>query len=122
MDPLHGVLGRPSKLGSYIQLKVLPNVLHICIKKGVQRKALLLLAKRILEQNQTNYTHMLIKRHRNGRYEFKSLYTTKQLGKHNVETLAEGLMKLIKGRKYIHLIAKPNTNMYKSFDEIHLLR
>ena len=121
VDPLHGVLGTPSQLGSFIQLKVLPNVLNICIKKGVQRRALFLLARRILEQNQNNSTHLQIKRMQNGRYVFKSLYTNQQLGKHSPDTLAEAIMKLLKGRKYLHLVAKPSMRMYKSFDEKHLL-
>ena len=121
VDPLHGVLGTPSRLGSYIQIKVLPNILNICIKKGVQLRALQLLAKRLLNQNKENFTHILIKRLRNGRYIFKSLYTNQQLQKETAESLGKAFMKLIKGRKYIHLMAKPNMNMYNSFEEKHLL-
>jgi len=75
VDPLHGVVGTPSRLGSYIQMKVMPNILNICIKKGVQKKALYLLAKQLLEQNRTNFTHVLIKRKKSGRYLFKTLYS-----------------------------------------------
>ena len=121
VDPLHGVLGQRSKLGSYIQIKKLPNLLNICIKRGVQARALFLLAVQILQLNKTNYTHLLIKRMRNGRYVFKSLYTTKQLQEMTPDALAEGLIKLIKKRKYIHLLAKPNQTMYKSFDERYTL-
>ena len=122
VDPLHDVVGIPSKLGSYIQLKVLPNILNICIKKGVQKRALYLLAKRILEQDVNNNTHLLIKRLRNGRFVFKTLYSSKQLKKHTFDSLAEAFWKLIKKRKYVHIIAKPNSNMYNSFDEQHILK
>ena len=122
VDPLYGVLGTEKRLGRYIQLKVLPNVLNICIKKGVQQKALFLLSRRLLEQNVNNFTHILIKRLRNGRFFFKSLFSSKQLKTHTADTLALELMKLIKNRKYIHLVAKPNMNMYKSFEEEQLLR
>ncbi len=121
VDPLHGLLGTPSRLGSYIQIKVLPNVLNICIKKGVQLKALQLLARRLLDQNKDNHTHILIKRRRDGPHVFKSLYTNIQLQKETEGSLGIALMKLIKGRKYVHLVAKPNAHMYKSFDEKHLL-
>jgi len=122
VDPLHGVVGSPSRLGSYIQLKVLPNILNICIKQGVQKRALYLLAKRILELDVNNNTHILIKRLRNGRFVFKSLYSSKQLKKHTIDTLAEAFLKLIKKRKYVHLIAKPNSNIYNAFDEKHILK
>lgn len=122
VDPLHGVVGTPSKLGSYIQLKVLPNILNICIKKGVQKRALYLLAKRLLELDVHNNTHVLIKRARNGRFVFKSLYSSKQLKKHTFDSLAEAFWKLIKNRKYVHLIAKPNSNIYNTFDEKHILK
>lgn len=122
VDPLHDTKGQASRLGSYIQLKVLPNVLNICIKRGVQMKALILLSAKILDQNQTNYTHIQIKRKRNGKHAFKALYSSKQLSTFSAEMLAEQLMKLLKGKKYIHLIAKPNTAMYNSFEEKHILK
>ena len=122
VDPLHDVVGKASKLGSFIQLKAMPNILNICIKKGVQIRALYLLAKRLLEQNRSNFTHLLIKRKRSGKYVFRTLFSTKQLAKETPETLGDELARLIKGRKYIHLIAKPNMRMNKSFDEEHLLK
>ena len=48
--------------------------------------------------------------------------STEQLKKESPETLGEKLVKLAKGRKYIHLVAKPNLKMHKSFEEKHLLK
>ena len=122
IDPLHGVLGTPSKLGSYIQLKVLPNILHVCIKRGVQKRALYLLAKRIIEQDTNNSTHIQIKRNRRGRFQFKTVFSSSQLKKHNADSLAQEFAKLIKNKKYIYLLVKPNYNMHVSFDEKQLLK
>ena len=123
VDPLHQVRGSPSRIGSYIDLKILPNILNICIKKGVQSRALFLLAKKILEQHQTNKSHILIKRRKSGKYYFKSLISTKALSKHTPESLAEVFVKLVKSHKnYLHLIVKPNERMYTNFNENHILQ
>ena len=95
----------------------MPHVLNIGIRKGVQRHALHLLAKRLLEQNQTNHTHLLIKRRKDGKVRFKSVFSTKEMQSETVESLAVKIASLLKGRKFIHLVAKPNLSMHKPFDE-----
>ena len=99
----------------------MPHTLNIGIRKGVQRHALHLLAKRLLEQNQTNHTHLLIKRRKDGKVRFKSVFSTKEMQSETVESLAVKIASLLKGRKFIHLVAKPNLSMHKPFDEISFM-
>ena len=64
VDPLHGVTGKPGKIGSYISLKSHPSVTHICIKHGVQNRALSLLAERLIFESRTHPARILIKKRR----------------------------------------------------------
>ena len=85
-------------------------------------RALQLLAKRLMEQNKDNPTHISIKRYRSGRSVFKVLYNSTQLQNLTIESFANELYKLVKKKKYIHLVARPSRAVLNSFEESHLLK
>lgn len=108
MDPLHDIPGSLDKIGSYISFKKQPQATHICIKKGVQKKALFMLAERIVSENKFVPARLLIKRRVKGRYRFQRLVTSKKLASTTAEVLAKVFSMLMKKRaKYITLKQDP---------------
>ena len=108
-DPLHLFKGTRAKLGSFIDLKSTPNISHICVKKGVQAKALLRLAQHIVGQARSHPTSLKLQRTRKGKYSYKVLYSSKRLGTTTVNDVYETLLKLTKKQPYLTLVLKPNS-------------
>ena len=106
-DPLHTTAGRPASLGSYIQLKVNPSAIHICIKKNVQEKALQMLSDLIMKHNKTGPTRIVLKRTEKGRFVYSEWISTAALSKINSATLFDRLLKQTKNRtKYVYIILR----------------
>ena len=106
-DPLHDVVGDTGSLGSRIQIKVMPSVIYICIKKAVQEEALKLLADRIMEHTKTAPTRILLKRSSKGKYSYTEWISTKAMGTLTIQDLVARLLKATRNRtKYITLALK----------------
>ena len=90
-------------------MKILPSVIHICIKKGVQNKALEMLAERIVGSARENPSHIVLKRKKTGKFTYTTIYETKTLSAASIEDVYKKLLMLVKKhKKYIHLILKPS--------------
>ena len=106
-DPLHDVPGERANLGSFISMKSTPSTTDVVIRKGVQKKALYILAQHIKNQHEEVPTRVLVKRTKKGKYTFGELLSRKALSKMLVKTLAEKLHKLVKKtKKHVHLLLK----------------
>ena len=100
-------MGETGSLGSRIQVKVMPSVIYICIKKGVQEAALKMLADRIVEHAKTAPTRVLLKRSHKGKYSYSEFISTKALSALSVQDLTARLLKATRNRtKYITLALK----------------
>ena len=104
-NPLHNVSGYANSLGSYVQFKVNPRAIHICIKKGVQDDALKLLSERIIEHAKSGATRIVLKRTDRGRYVYDDWISAKALSSMDQDTLFQRLAKLAKKYKnYVNII------------------
>jgi hypothetical protein len=97
--PLERIKGVAANLGEYITLKILPSALHIHIKKGVQDRALRLLAQRIIEHRADNTTRILLKRTRKGTFSYSQWINSAEMSKLNIQSMYERLLKITGGRK-----------------------
>jgi hypothetical protein len=107
IDPLHHAQGEHDRIGSFIEIKALPSVWNICIKLGVQIRALHMLVQRIVDHGAENKLNVIQKRKKDGKYSYHHLFDTKEIEKLGNEVFVEKLVKLLQKRKYIHLIVKP---------------
>jgi len=98
-EPLEKIRGVPANLGEYITLKILPQALHIHIKKGVQDNAIRLLAQRIVEHRADNTTRILLKRTRKGTFSYSQWINSTDMAKLTVQAMYEKLLKITGGRK-----------------------
>ena len=107
-DSTHALAGISADLGRFISMKSLPSATDICIKRGVQRHALRILAQRILEQHGENPTRILLKRTKKGKYIYTEIISRKALSSMTLEQLASKIINLVASRKnYTHLIVRP---------------
>jgi len=106
IDPLHNVMGDP-RIGSYITIKEMPWIWNIVVKKGVQRKALYMLAARIKEHNEFHHVRVLLKRKTGGRYVYKTLLSQKQIAEETDDFIAIKIAKALQKQKSIYLVVKP---------------
>jgi len=106
IDPLHGIIGEHGRIGSYIEIKELPSVMNVLIKKKVQRKAVGMLVERIKSLHATHDRHVILKRKRSGKYVYSTLFTSTDLTKTPSESIVDKIMNTLKKHKSLHLIVK----------------
>ena len=105
VDPLHDYRGRLDNIGSFITIKELPTITHICIKKKVQYKALMMLAEK-LQDRANSTTQVLVKRSKKKKTVFVPLWDSKQLRGGNLDDLAQQLQTMLGKKKYLQLKMK----------------
>ena len=108
-DPLFSVPGRSAGLGRFIAMKSSPGTTDVILRRGVQKKAVYILARHIKSQHMDNPTRILIKRTKKGKFKYTEWISRKALTNMSIDDLAEKLYAMAKKRKkYLHLLLKPN--------------
>ena len=107
-DPLHNITGTLNEsFGGFIEMKENPNVIHICVKNGVQKQAMRLLSEKIFSHRPCDlYLQVYMKK----RKTFRLLVADKHFEKHKIATISVLLFKKLGRKKYIHLMLKPIIN------------
>jgi hypothetical protein len=86
-------------LGQYISMKILPAVIYIHIKKGVEQYALQILAKQLIKHARGIPTRILVKQNVHGKFAYNSFLTTKIMSALDDNSLYERLLSKTKDRK-----------------------
>jgi hypothetical protein len=86
-------------LGPNISMKILPAVIYIHIKKGVQQYALQILAKQLIKHARGVPTRMLVKQNVRGKFAYNDFLTTKVMSTLDDNSLYERLLSKTKDRK-----------------------
>lgn len=106
VDPIGDYDGVSGNIGSFIQLKTLPAVIHVCIKKHVQERAVYMLCERIKEHASKSNSTVHLKQYRKKKRHFVLLWTSKYILSTSLEDLTFILLKKLGKRKYIHIKIK----------------
>jgi hypothetical protein len=96
--PFGKVHGRHANLGAFIDIKLVPKMIYIHIKRGVPEQALSLLATRIFEHKQEGDTRILKKHNRKGKFSYKTWLSTAALKRMGEQEIVGHLLKLTKQR------------------------
>jgi hypothetical protein len=97
--PFGKIQGRHATLGTYIDIKLVPKMVYIHIKRGVPEYALTLLAKRIFEHKQEGETRILKKHNHKGKFSYKTWLSTGRLYKMSEDEIKTQMMKVTKNGK-----------------------
>ena len=92
------VQGQQANLGEYIDLKLVPRILYIRIKKHVQKQALQILSQRIVDHADEGQTRIVKQHNRKGKFSYKTWLSYKDMGKIDAQTLLDKLVKLTRNR------------------------
>ena len=92
------VEGQRANLGEYIDLKLVPRTLYIRIRKGVQRQALQLLAKRIFDHAHEGDTQIVKQHNKRGKYSYQTWLSFKEMKKLDAQELMDKLGKVTRDR------------------------
>jgi hypothetical protein len=99
-----------AQIGEYISLSILPAVLYITIRKGVQLTALRIIVKRIVEHAAGRPTRILLKKSiRTGKYTYKPWLSSTELETMGEDGMFARFMKATNNRRRgISIIVRQN--------------
>ena len=92
------VHGEQANLGEYIDLKLVPRTLYIRIKIHVQRQALQILARRIVDHANEGDTRIVKQHNRKGKFSYNTWLSYKEMRTIDAQTLLDKLIKVTRDR------------------------
>ena len=97
-------------IGEYISLKLLPAVIYITIRKGVQLTALQILARQILEHSRTDATRILLQhKPKTGRFAYHTWLTSRTMKDMDETALYNKILTITKqGKRTQTLVIRQN--------------
>ena len=99
-NPLATIRGDSADIGEYITLKLLPAVVYVHIKSGVQLTGLQILARQIIEHSQSDPTRILLQhRPKSGKFTYHVWLSTKVMKIIDETGLYQKLHQITKGGK-----------------------
>ena len=115
--PFGKVHGRSSNIGAFIDLKMVPKMLYIHIKRGAPEYAFDVLVKRLIEHARESPTRILKKQSKKGKFSYRTWISTKIMSTITEQQLADKLIKLTKNRTISSTIVV--RQKMKSFGHVH---
>jgi ribosomal protein L28 len=97
--PFGKVHGKHANIGQFIDLKLVPKMIYIHIKRGVPEYALDLLVKRILEHADDAPTRILRKQSKKGKWSYRTWISTPAMKTLGQQGLLEKILKITRHMK-----------------------
>lgn len=96
--PFGKVEGKQSEISAEIQIKLVPKMLYIHIKRGVSPEALDILIKRIIEHSKERGTRILKQHTKKGKFSYNTWISTKKMKEITEQILYDKILKITRNR------------------------
>jgi ribosomal protein L28 len=117
--PFGKVHGKHANIGQFINLKLVPKMIYIHIKRGVPEYALDLLVKRIIEHADDAPTRILRKQSKKGKWSYRTWISTPAMNTLGQQGLLEKILKITNHmKKSVTIVIRQKMKDYGKVHEI----
>jgi ribosomal protein L28 len=117
--PFGKVHGKHAQISQFIDLKLVPKMIYIHIKRGVPEYALDVLVKRIMEHAADAPTRIVRKQSKKGKFRYRTWISTKAMKTTSEQTLFEKIVKVTRNRtRSITIVIRQKMKDYGKVHEI----